>query len=415
MNDTYLVSHMDQDLYVPIHIIADFKRIRESTNDIQYLVTVLRQIPSVVVDEAGTRVRPNISIQRRTVILRDIPDSTPQEIQALLVELDAPTAKEIKKDINNMWYITFGSEDDALKLLIGVRGKYYKGEAIAARMKSEPILRVPSSLRAYQSPSPTDQIPHQQRKITNQISNSQKTQSTNQISTRQRHSPPSSSTTSILIPSPPSQIPTLEEEGEEEEKKEAGYYPYNTVHSGYIQYQHTNYHYQSRYPKYPVHKSARGRSKHNAAHKYRSADTSDKELIDGIQKLSVEVDKVKRPYYSPKPFYPLHHHMNTMNTSAPPINNYSHHHRNTHKSPSIETRKSPTDKLKKQNSIKKRKNKSKQTEGNHDHFDCICYSFLPFQIVELKHFPPLTQSTLAKSEEADTFSYADILKKKQAN
>jgi hypothetical protein len=41
-----------------------------------------------------------------------------------------------------MWYFTFESEDDALKLLLSVRGKLFKDQAIAARMKSEPVLRV---------------------------------------------------------------------------------------------------------------------------------------------------------------------------------------------------------------------------------------------------------------------------------
>jgi hypothetical protein len=39
-----------------------------------------------------------------------------------------------------MWYITLESEDDAVKLLFNVRGKSYKGQQIAARMKSEPVL-----------------------------------------------------------------------------------------------------------------------------------------------------------------------------------------------------------------------------------------------------------------------------------
>lgn len=57
-------------------------------------------------------------------------------------ELDAPPVQSIKQDIGNMWYFTFESEDDALKLLTSVRGRSFKDQLIAARMKSEPVLRV---------------------------------------------------------------------------------------------------------------------------------------------------------------------------------------------------------------------------------------------------------------------------------
>jgi hypothetical protein len=56
--------------------------------------------------------------------------------------LESPPVQSIKQDIGNMWYFTFESEDDALKLLTSVRGKSFKDQAIAARMKSEPVLRV---------------------------------------------------------------------------------------------------------------------------------------------------------------------------------------------------------------------------------------------------------------------------------
>lgn len=41
-----------------------------------------------------------------------------------------------------MWYITLNNEDDALKFLSSVKGKTFKDQPIAARMKSEPVLRV---------------------------------------------------------------------------------------------------------------------------------------------------------------------------------------------------------------------------------------------------------------------------------
>ncbi|GAN05321.1 hypothetical protein MAM1_0088d04791 [Mucor ambiguus] len=138
------MSQMDADLYVPISLVANFRRVREWTTDVDLIVQTLRDSSAVTVDESGTRVKPNISVQRNTVILRDVPECTQDEINDLLKELNSPPVQSIKQDIGNMWYFTFESEDDALKLLLGVRGKSFKGQAIAARMKSEPVLRVQS-------------------------------------------------------------------------------------------------------------------------------------------------------------------------------------------------------------------------------------------------------------------------------
>ncbi|KAI8375714.1 hypothetical protein EDC96DRAFT_305099 [Choanephora cucurbitarum] len=142
VNDAWLVSQMDAELYVPISLVANFKRVREWTTDIELITKTLRESSEVTVDETGTKVKPNISVQRKTVILRDVPECTEEEIQQLLQDLKAPPTQSIKKDIGNMWYFTFENEEDALKLLLSVRGKSFKDQAIAARMKSEPALRV---------------------------------------------------------------------------------------------------------------------------------------------------------------------------------------------------------------------------------------------------------------------------------
>ncbi|KAI8088394.1 hypothetical protein BDF21DRAFT_396554 [Thamnidium elegans] len=142
VNDTYLVSQMDGDLFVPIITIANFKRVREWTTDVNLIVNTLRESNTVTVDDSGTKVKPNISVERKTVILRDVPDCTEQEMIDLLNHLNSPPVQSIKQDIGNMWYFTFESEQYALQLLTSVRGKSFKDQAIAARMKSEPVLRV---------------------------------------------------------------------------------------------------------------------------------------------------------------------------------------------------------------------------------------------------------------------------------
>jgi la-related protein 4 len=69
---------MDSDLYVPISLVANFRRVREWTTDMDTIVRTLRDSTAVIVDQSGTKVKPNISVQRNTVIWRDVPECTEQ-------------------------------------------------------------------------------------------------------------------------------------------------------------------------------------------------------------------------------------------------------------------------------------------------------------------------------------------------
>lgn len=76
-NDTYLLSQMDNDQYVPIWTVANFNQVKRLTKDIKLITEVLRESPNVQVDKDGQKVRPNH--KRCIVILREIPDNTPLE------------------------------------------------------------------------------------------------------------------------------------------------------------------------------------------------------------------------------------------------------------------------------------------------------------------------------------------------
>lgn len=76
-NDTYLVSQMDNDQYVPIWTVANFNQVKKLTKDISFITEVLRQSANVQVDDEGLKVRPNH--KRCIVILREISNNTPVE------------------------------------------------------------------------------------------------------------------------------------------------------------------------------------------------------------------------------------------------------------------------------------------------------------------------------------------------
>lgn len=71
---------MDSDLYVSIATVASFNKVKAWTTDYDTVVRALKSIPAVTVDETNSKVKPNISTQRTTIILRDIDSSATEEV-----------------------------------------------------------------------------------------------------------------------------------------------------------------------------------------------------------------------------------------------------------------------------------------------------------------------------------------------
>lgn len=139
-NDTYLISQMDNDQYVPIWTVANFNQVKKLTKDLNLITSVLRESTNVQVDDEGLKVRPNH--KRCIVILREIPDNTPIEevkvsarstvvagfvaggsrninlsfisyLQNLFSGASCPRFLSCELVHNNNWYVTFESDEDA--------------------------------------------------------------------------------------------------------------------------------------------------------------------------------------------------------------------------------------------------------------------------------------------------------------
>ncbi|KAI7817541.1 hypothetical protein BC939DRAFT_327789 [Gamsiella multidivaricata] len=140
--DTYLVSKMDTDHWVPISVVADFRKVKAITDDIQEVVNALRRSCKVLVDETGTMAKAiTVDRPRTTLILRELPeDATEEEISALFVEAKCPAKLITKEAVGNMWFVEFETAADALAMLNYTRGRYLRGVPIAARLKSNTVL-----------------------------------------------------------------------------------------------------------------------------------------------------------------------------------------------------------------------------------------------------------------------------------
>lgn len=140
-NDTYLVSQMDADQYVPISTVASFNQVKRLTADMDLVIEVLRESGNVQVDEKGEKVRP--LHKRCVVILREIPESTPvEDVARLFKGENCPKFVSCEFAHNNNWYVTFNSDEDAQRAYQYLREevKNFQGKPIMARIKAKPLV-----------------------------------------------------------------------------------------------------------------------------------------------------------------------------------------------------------------------------------------------------------------------------------
>lgn len=141
MNDGYLISKMNSDLFVPVEVIASFPKIRSLTDDHAALITAMKSCNTISMSEDCANVRPNLKTQRNTIILREIPASTdPEEVKGIF-GTDWGTV-EVKADIGDCWFVNFADDAVTLKALESIREKSFKGQPIRARIKTESTLRM---------------------------------------------------------------------------------------------------------------------------------------------------------------------------------------------------------------------------------------------------------------------------------
>lgn len=156
-SDTYLMSQMDTDQYVPILTVANFNQVKKLTNNIDLITKVLQESPHVQVDDSGTRVRPNH--KRCTVILREVPDNTPvEEVKAIFDSVNCPKVVNVENArLNNSWYVNFESDEDAQMAYRYLREevKSFQGKPIMARIKAQPIASRMYNSNATNSPVST--------------------------------------------------------------------------------------------------------------------------------------------------------------------------------------------------------------------------------------------------------------------
>merc|ERR1711865_269933 len=158
-SDSYLVSKMDSNMWVPISVIANFKMIQSLIGtDENALLECMAESTIVLLNRETRCVRPNFKNERNTIMLREIPQATEQsEIKALFGEHEDKIVN-LRPEIGDNWYVNFEDEDLAMAALEPLQfgGVTFQGQSVRARIKSENLVR---SFIAAQQASQATAVP----------------------------------------------------------------------------------------------------------------------------------------------------------------------------------------------------------------------------------------------------------------
>jgi hypothetical protein len=131
---------MDDDMCIPLSSLLKLQSIRDIAADADALINGLKDSKLLILDEAGARVKPNMSIERNSMILRDIPsDVSAEEIAQLFDPEYCAVPINIRSDIGQTWFVTFETEDDCLRSIMHIRGLKLREQPIRCGVKSGSI------------------------------------------------------------------------------------------------------------------------------------------------------------------------------------------------------------------------------------------------------------------------------------
>lgn len=134
ISDRYLKCQMDSEHFVPIAVVAEFRKIRNLTNDVDLIVEALKDSMVVELDENCEKVRA--ITKRTTIIIREIPEDRREVVEELLN--GGPKYTELKYGLNESWYVTFANELDTQLGYVCVQHKTNEitNRRVCARIKA---------------------------------------------------------------------------------------------------------------------------------------------------------------------------------------------------------------------------------------------------------------------------------------
>ena len=134
------VAKLDNEGYLPVSYLTSQKSIKDYGLDESTIVDIIKSIDTLSIAPDNSGVRISLPVARKTIILRDIPEDTSEStIRSLLPGFEIEC---IKKEVANSWFITFDSEDSAVRACELIQGQSLSNRPIKARVKSEFYMKV---------------------------------------------------------------------------------------------------------------------------------------------------------------------------------------------------------------------------------------------------------------------------------
>lgn len=145
----YIMSNMNDNGFVPMSLVVSYLYPAFPNITVSDIMEAVQSSDKVSVDADTQMIRPNVSVERKTIILRDVPEgTTEEEIRALFAGLGA--IESVKPSIASNWFsflspltcrfVVMDSEPTAVSALKSLQSKEFKGSKLHARIKNESVL-----------------------------------------------------------------------------------------------------------------------------------------------------------------------------------------------------------------------------------------------------------------------------------
>lgn len=93
---------MNAQMYVPLDVILNFSKVKELTNDVDFLIEAMHDSTICSLNADKNAIKPNIKTERNTIILREIPSDTPDE-QVREIFSDIGSVSSVRSDVGDTW------------------------------------------------------------------------------------------------------------------------------------------------------------------------------------------------------------------------------------------------------------------------------------------------------------------------
>lgn len=98
-----LPSYMDEDGFISISTLLSLFPMNFSGVSAEDVIKAVKDSDSVVVNSETFSIRPNVPVERKTIILRDMnSDITEEDIRSIFSGIE--TVSSIKPPVGNNWY-----------------------------------------------------------------------------------------------------------------------------------------------------------------------------------------------------------------------------------------------------------------------------------------------------------------------